>query len=122
MTDYTKKFLAMADKSNNAATDDNEGPGLEVIPEEFTEDTLKTVEKVIQDENLMKRIVRYNLLTLDEQQVVEKELYIIQLKDKIDEIRERIDEITYVPEIDLTLQEKEKIERDRQYEISEKSK
>ena len=66
MTDYTKKFLALADKSNNLATDDNEGPGLEVIPEEFTEETLKTVEKVIQDENLMKRIVRYNLLTQDE--------------------------------------------------------
>jgi hypothetical protein len=47
MTDYTKKFLAQADKNNNIAVEDKEGPGLEIIPEEMNEEVLKTVDKVI---------------------------------------------------------------------------
>ena len=47
MTDYTKAFLAAADKAANLSKDDKEGPGLAIIPEEFTEEDLKVMTKVI---------------------------------------------------------------------------
>jgi hypothetical protein len=72
MTDYTKAFLQAADKARNTSNDDDEGPGLTMIPEDLDEQDIKDMNKIIQDEDLMKRIVRYNLLSHDEQKSVDK--------------------------------------------------
>lgn len=66
MTDYTKAFLAASDKNANLSKEVKEGPGLEMIPEGISERDFETIKRVIQDEEIMKRIVRYTLLSRDE--------------------------------------------------------
>ena len=80
MTDYTKSFLEAADKNANFLNDDREGPGLDIVPKGMSNEEWALSARIIQDQDMMKRIVRYTLLSKDEQKVVAKELRIIGLK------------------------------------------
>lgn len=41
MTDYTKSFLEAADKNANLMNDDREGPGLDIVPKDLTDEELR---------------------------------------------------------------------------------
>lgn len=87
MCDYTKQFLAAADKNKNKLIDDVEGDGLDIMPKEITSPERNLLHRIIQDEGIMKRLVRYTILTKDEQKMIDKELRILELKSLIDENR-----------------------------------
>ena len=65
--DYTKKFLKDSDKNQREIQDDGkEIPGLEIIPEDISKEELAVATRAIKDPDMLKRIIRYQILSRDE--------------------------------------------------------